>query len=42
MDHVTQNWRVEKPAVRSDSGIVVSQYRSAAAVGAAMLRAGRL
>ncbi|MBV8754106.1 MAG: gamma-glutamyltransferase, partial [Hyphomicrobiales bacterium] len=40
MAHVTQNWRVEKPAVVSRGGIVVAQYRAAAEVGAAMLRAG--
>jgi gamma-glutamyltranspeptidase/glutathione hydrolase len=40
MDHVTQNWRVEKPVAVSRGGIVVSQYRAAAAVGADMLRAG--
>jgi gamma-glutamyltranspeptidase / glutathione hydrolase len=40
MDHVTQNWRVEKPVAVSRRGIVVSQYRAAAAVGADMLRAG--
>jgi len=40
MDHVTQNWLVEKPAVVSDRGIVVAQYRSAAQVGAEVLRSG--
>jgi gamma-glutamyltranspeptidase/glutathione hydrolase len=40
MDHVTQNWRVEKPVAVSRGGIVVSQYRAAAAIGADMLRAG--
>jgi gamma-glutamyltranspeptidase / glutathione hydrolase len=40
MAHVTQNWRVEKPAVMSRGGIVVAQYRAAAEVGAAMLHAG--
>jgi gamma-glutamyltranspeptidase / glutathione hydrolase len=40
MDHVTQNWRVEKPVAVSDHGIVVSQYGTAAAIGADMLRAG--
>jgi gamma-glutamyltranspeptidase/glutathione hydrolase len=40
MDHVTQNWRVEKPVAVSRGGIVVSQYRAAAAVGADVLRAG--
>src|SRR5215467_10727795 len=40
MAHVTQNWRLEKPAVVSRDGIVVAQYRAAAEVGAAMLRAG--
>src|SRR5499427_6959577 len=40
MAHVTQNWRLEKPAVNSRGGIVVAQYRAAAEVGAAMLRAG--
>jgi gamma-glutamyltranspeptidase / glutathione hydrolase len=40
MAHVTQNWRVEKPAVNCRGGIVVAQYRAAAEVGAGMLRAG--
>jgi gamma-glutamyltranspeptidase/glutathione hydrolase len=40
MAHVTQNWRLEKPVVNSRGGIVVAQYRAAAEVGAAMLRAG--
>jgi gamma-glutamyltranspeptidase / glutathione hydrolase len=40
MAHVTQNWRVEKPVVVSRGGIVVAQYRAAAEVGVAMLRAG--
>jgi gamma-glutamyltranspeptidase/glutathione hydrolase len=40
MAHVTQNWRLEKPAVNSRGGIVVAQYRAAAEVGAAMLRSG--
>jgi gamma-glutamyltranspeptidase/glutathione hydrolase len=40
MAHVTQNWRIEKPAVVSRGGIVVAQYRAAAEVGAAMQRAG--
>jgi gamma-glutamyltranspeptidase/glutathione hydrolase len=40
MDHVTQNWRVEKPVAVSDRGIVVAQYGTAAAIGADMLRAG--
>ena len=40
MAHVTQNWRVEKPTAVSRGGIVVAQYRAAAEVGAAMLRAG--
>ena len=39
MAHVTQNWRLEKPVVVSRGGIVVAQYRAAAEVGAAMLRA---
>ena len=40
MAHVTQEWRLEKPVVVSRGGIVVAQYRAAAEVGAAMLRAG--
>jgi gamma-glutamyltranspeptidase / glutathione hydrolase len=40
MAHVTQNWRLEKPVAVSRDGIVVAQYRAAAEVGAAMLRAG--
>jgi gamma-glutamyltranspeptidase/glutathione hydrolase len=40
MDHLTQNWRVQKPVAVSRGGIVVSQYRAAAAIGADMLRAG--
>ncbi|HML11963.1 MAG TPA: gamma-glutamyltransferase [Xanthobacteraceae bacterium] len=40
MDHVTQNWRLEKPVAVSPGGIVVAQYRAAAEVGVAMLRAG--
>ena len=38
--HVTQNWRLEKPAARGTGGMVVSQVRAAAEAGAAMLRAG--
>ncbi len=40
MEHVTQNWRVEKPVVVSRDGVVVAQYRAAAEIGAAMLREG--
>ena len=36
----TQNWRVRKPAARSRRGIVASQHRLAAEVGAGMLAAG--
>jgi len=36
----TQNWQVRKPAARSRRGIVASQHRLAAEVGAEMLAAG--
>ncbi|MGH7061069.1 MAG: gamma-glutamyltransferase, partial [Stellaceae bacterium] len=38
--HVTQNWRVKKPAAVSKGGIVASQNRSAAETGAEILAAG--
>ncbi|HXW27691.1 MAG TPA: gamma-glutamyltransferase, partial [Xanthobacteraceae bacterium] len=40
MNHLTQNWRVEKRVAVSPRGIVVAQYRAAAEVGAEALRAG--
>ncbi len=36
----TQNWIVEKPIARSQRGVVASQHRIAAQVGADILRAG--
>lgn len=36
----TQNWNLRKPAARGRNGMVVSQNREAAAVGAAVLEAG--
>jgi gamma-glutamyltranspeptidase/glutathione hydrolase len=38
--HVTQNWQVRKPAATGRAGMVVSQNRTAAEVGAEILRAG--
>jgi len=38
--HVTQNWQLTKPAARGRGGMVVSQVKSAAEAGAAMLEAG--
>ena len=38
--HVTQNWRLAKPAARGRRGIVVSQARDAAEAGIAVLEAG--
>src|ERR1700722_14726105 len=38
--HFTQNWAVSKPSARGRRGIVVSQVRSAAEAGVAMLDAG--
>ncbi|NOG69267.1 gamma-glutamyltransferase [Roseicella sp. DB1501] len=38
--HVTQNWLLRKPAARGAGGMVVSQVKSAAEAGAAMLEAG--
>jgi gamma-glutamyltranspeptidase/glutathione hydrolase len=38
--HLTQNWEIRKPGVASSGGIVVSQSRTAAAVGADILKAG--
>ena len=40
LDHLTQNWQVRKPAARSRRGVVASQHRLAAEVGADMLAAG--
>ncbi len=40
LDHLTQNWNVRKPAARSRSGIVASQHRLAAEVGAETLASG--
>jgi len=40
LEHRTQNWQVRKPAARSRRGIVASQHRLAAEVGAEMLAAG--
>ena len=33
-------WRIDKPAVRSDGGVVVSQHRAASEAGAAVLAEG--
>ncbi len=38
--HVTQNWMLSKPSAKGRRGIVVSQVRSAAEAGLAMLDAG--
>src|SRR5262245_53828531 len=38
--HTIQNWRLEKPAASGRRGMVVSQSRSAAEAGVAMLEAG--
>ena len=38
--HFTQNWVLSKPSARGERGIVVSQVRSAAEAGVAMLDAG--
>jgi gamma-glutamyltranspeptidase / glutathione hydrolase len=38
--HVTQNWALSKPSARGKRGIVVSQVRSAAEAGVAILNAG--
>src|SRR5258708_3321402 len=40
LDHRTQNWQVRKPTARSRRGVVASQHRLAAEVGAEMLAAG--
>ena len=40
LEHRTQNWRVRKPAASSRHGIVASQHRLAAEVGAGTLAAG--
>ena len=38
--HLTQNWEVRKPGASSRGGIVASQSRTAATVGAEVLAAG--
>jgi len=38
--HVTQNWLLTKPSATGKRGMVVSQVRSAAEAGVAMLDAG--
>jgi len=40
LEHPAQNWQVRKPAARSRRGIVASQHRLAAEVGADTLAAG--
>ncbi len=40
VDHRTQNWNVRKPQARSRRGIVASQHRLAAEIGAETLAAG--
>jgi gamma-glutamyltranspeptidase/glutathione hydrolase len=40
LEHRTQNWQVRKPAARSRRGIVASQHRVAAEVGAETLASG--
>ncbi len=40
MAHWGDQWRLTKPAVQSEAGLVAAQHPEAAAVGAAMLRAG--
>src|SRR5262245_63483456 len=40
LPHTTQHWHVEKPAASGRRGMVVSQCRSAAEAGVAMLDAG--
>jgi gamma-glutamyltranspeptidase/glutathione hydrolase len=40
LDHRTQNWHVRKPPARSRRGVVASQHRLAAEVGAERLAAG--
>jgi gamma-glutamyltranspeptidase/glutathione hydrolase len=39
-DHVTQNWRLRKPAASGRRGVVVAQARTAAEAGVAILDAG--
>jgi gamma-glutamyltranspeptidase / glutathione hydrolase len=39
-EHQTQNWIVQKPIARSKRGVVASQHRAAAQVGADILAAG--
>ncbi len=39
-EHLTQNWSVRKPSARSRRGVVASQHRLAARVGAQALAAG--
>lgn len=38
--HLTQNWEIRKPGASSKGGVVASQNRAAAAVGAEILAAG--
>ncbi|HUC09137.1 MAG TPA: gamma-glutamyltransferase [Stellaceae bacterium] len=38
--HLTQNWEIRKPGVAAKGGVVVSQSRTAASVGADVLHAG--
>ncbi len=40
IDHLVQNWHVRKPAAHSRNGVVASQNRIAAAVGARILEDG--
>ena len=40
LEHLVQNWRVEKPLARTRGGVVASQNRIAAAVGAKVLAGG--
>jgi hypothetical protein len=38
--HLTQNWEIRKPGVTAKGGVVASQSRTAALVGADILKAG--
>src|ERR1700760_3603802 len=38
--HLTQNWEIRKPGVAAKGGVVASQSRTAASVGADILAAG--
>jgi gamma-glutamyltranspeptidase/glutathione hydrolase len=40
MPHITQNWKVAKPIVRSSGGIVATQNRAAGEAGARVLASG--